>query len=66
MNALEMAAEKAKESPVNPSPLPPDDEAAAAKPPETSPKGLIGFPKSIITDSNNEDEDIEVIHFGVV
>ena len=34
--------------------------------PDPSPKGFIGFPKSIINDGNNEDEDIEVIHFGVV
>ena len=34
--------------------------------PDPSHKGFIGFPKSIINDGNNEDEDIEVIHFGVV
>ena len=58
MNALEVG--QPKESPGQ------EAAAAAAKIPEVSPKGFIGFPKSIITDANNDEEDIEVIHFGVV
>ena len=57
MNALEVG--QPKESPGQ-------ETAAAANIPEVSPKGFIGFPKSIITDANNDEEDIEVIHFGVV